>query len=46
MRAVPELAAAIAAAKLGKVTGVDAVWIRRRSYVELWMDLGGEVYRI
>lgn len=35
-----------AATKLAKVTGVDPIWIRRRTYVDLWMDLGAEVYRI
>lgn len=35
-----------AAAKLSKLTGVSATWIRRRNYCDLWMDLGAEVYRI
>jgi hypothetical protein len=35
-----------AAAKLSKLTGVSTIWIKRRNYLDLWMDLGAEVYKL
>lgn len=35
-----------AATKLHKLTGVSPIWIKRRTYLDLWMDLGAEVYKL